>query len=232
MTYLPSLIIRPSSSYNSFDTFIEWYNQSNQANLNHESIQNQVNIVLINLVGESIKIETVRNIKEKLAYSNYIVNQPRYFVFLDAHLITIPAQNALLKSIEEPPKNTQIIFITKLPQKLLETIRSRCQLINLSINDQPIKTSSEIAKLYFEVISSNPGQKITLASRFKERDSALEICNQLIEFLHQELSNSKTNLSTKQIVQNCDILLKTLDYLEHNTNVALTLENCFFDLID
>ncbi len=243
MEYIPSLIIKPDLTLNSLAASVMWLNTNTQNSLTINSILNQPNITLINQTAESIKIQTVREIKEQLAYSAYQAGQTRYFIFLDAQLLTVPAQNALLKSIEEPPTNTQLVFVTKTPEKLLDTIRSRCQILSVTNPNENVENKPNIAaklaqqnkfleidNLLQEIIRSNPGKKITLAAVYKERAEALTLCTDLLQFLHGQLRNSQTKYSVKQITCNLKILLKTINYLEHNTNVALTLENCFFEL--
>ena len=55
----------------------------------------------------------------------------RAFVIDDAHIMTEQAQNALLKSLEEPPATSHVLLVTPSPQALLPTIRSRCQILRL-----------------------------------------------------------------------------------------------------
>ena len=45
----------------------------------------------------------------------------------EAHAMSEIVQNALLKSIEEPPPHAVTILVTSLPHQLLATVRSRCQ---------------------------------------------------------------------------------------------------------
>jgi len=52
----------------------------------------------------------------------------RVVIIKDAHLLSIPAANALLKTLEEPPGHALIILVSD-EQNLLETIISRCQLL-------------------------------------------------------------------------------------------------------
>lgn len=54
---------------------------------------------------------------------------PRMAIVRDADLLTIPAQNAMLKLLEEPPGFGVIVLVTASPAALLPTIRSRCQTI-------------------------------------------------------------------------------------------------------
>lgn len=60
----------------------------------------------------------------------------RAFVLLDAHLCNPPSQNALLKTIEEPPSDT-LFILTGNETGFLPTIRSRCTI--LRIGSQPIE---------------------------------------------------------------------------------------------
>jgi DNA polymerase-3 subunit delta' len=53
----------------------------------------------------------------------------RVFIVDDADKMTEGASNALLKTLEEPPSTSHIILVTSRPDKLLPTIRSRCQTI-------------------------------------------------------------------------------------------------------
>ena len=81
--------------------------------------------------GESsIKIEQIRNIVDNISIKPY--GDYKIFVINDAEKMTIPAQNSLLKTLEEPPNYGIIILITKNKQSLLETIRSRCTEIQFS----------------------------------------------------------------------------------------------------
>ncbi len=53
----------------------------------------------------------------------------KFFIIDEADLMDGGAQNALLKSLEEPPSQTYMILITASPQDLLSTLRSRSQLV-------------------------------------------------------------------------------------------------------
>ncbi|MGH7142423.1 MAG: hypothetical protein ACREF5_03100 [Candidatus Saccharimonadales bacterium] len=68
----------------------------------------------------------------------------RVVVIEDSHLLTVKAQNALLKTIEEPPAGTVIILTAISEASLLPTICSRLQHINIHLLD------SQTIKSYFE----------------------------------------------------------------------------------
>lgn len=73
------------------------------------------------------------------------LNHGKVFVVEEAELMNAAAQNTLLKTLEEPPKDTYIILLTDQPGALLPTIRSRCQMIRFgSIGAEAIV--SELAR--------------------------------------------------------------------------------------
>ncbi|MDY0235913.1 MAG: DNA polymerase III subunit gamma/tau [Gudongella sp.] len=72
------------------------------------------------------KIEDIRDLKEKVVYAP---TKARYKVYIidEVHMLTNEAFNALLKTLEEPPKHLIFILATTEPQRLPQTILSRCQ---------------------------------------------------------------------------------------------------------
>ncbi len=73
-----------------------------------------------------IPIESVRRLKEKIYYSPYHLPQKWVFIWY-AERMNPQAANALLKLLEEPPKDTFFILTTEDSSALLPTILSRCQ---------------------------------------------------------------------------------------------------------
>ena len=86
-----------------------------------------------------IGINQIRSMKRevmlKLAGGRF-----RVFLLSQAHLMTIPAANSLLKLLEEPPPGTIIFLTTSLPGKLLPTIVSRCQAVRFdSLKEEEVE---------------------------------------------------------------------------------------------
>ncbi|MDB5184515.1 MAG: polymerase delta subunit [Candidatus Saccharibacteria bacterium] len=82
--------------------------------------------------GRAISIESVRALEQFLSLK---VPRPgvinRVVLIESAHLLGLEAQNALLKTLEEPPAATAIILLTDTEEALLLTVRSRLQTINV-----------------------------------------------------------------------------------------------------
>lgn len=98
--------------------------------LDYENLENSPDYVLIKPDGNSIKIAQIRNLQSDIVirphkdYKIYIIN--------NAEKMTVEAQNALLKTLEEPPNYAIIILVTNNKESLLETIKSRCDIIKFS----------------------------------------------------------------------------------------------------
>ena len=73
----------------------------------------------------SIKIDIVRDLLLRIGYRPFEGNR-RFVLVRDADALEPSAQNALLKSLEEPPPATTFILVTSVPGALLPTVRSRC----------------------------------------------------------------------------------------------------------
>ncbi len=71
-------------------------------------------------------IDEIRDIREKVGFRP---NEGRYKVYVldEAHMLTEPAFNALLKTLEEPPPHVIFCLVTTDPHKIPATITSRCQ---------------------------------------------------------------------------------------------------------
>jgi DNA polymerase III delta' subunit len=66
---------------------------------------------------------------EPKIYKRSFRGRGKWFIIDEADLMEIPAQNSLLKTLEEPPPESYLVMITTSPQELLQTIRSRSQLV-------------------------------------------------------------------------------------------------------
>jgi DNA polymerase-3 subunit delta' len=76
----------------------------------------------------SIKIEQVRDAIDRSAYRPF-EGRRRVVIIDEADALGVEAQNALLKTLEEPPPASIFVLVTARPDALLPTVRSRCQRI-------------------------------------------------------------------------------------------------------
>lgn len=84
--------------------------------------------------GGSITIDQVRVAIEQVGYRPF-EGRRRVIVVDDADLLVAPAQNALLKTLEEPSPRSQFVLVTARPDMLLDTVRSRCPRLRVGLLD-------------------------------------------------------------------------------------------------
>jgi DNA polymerase-3 subunit gamma/tau len=90
-------------------------------------ITNGSSLDVLEIDGASNRgIDEVRDLREKI---KYMPTQGKYRVYIidEVHMLTDPAFNALLKTLEEPPAHAVFILATTAPHKVPVTILSRCQ---------------------------------------------------------------------------------------------------------
>ncbi len=77
-------------------------------------------------------IDQIRQLREEV---NFVPAETKYKVYIidEVHMLTNEAFNALLKTLEEPPKHVIFIFATTEPHKVPLTILSRCQAFELKL---------------------------------------------------------------------------------------------------
>lgn len=105
----------------------------------------------------------------------------KVIIIYDAHKMTTDAQNAFLKTIEEPPKGVFILLLCEKLESILETIRSRCQIHKLQrlnmnelqqfLNIKYAHLNSKEVKTITSFSDGIPGR----AERFIEDDTFKEI---------------------------------------------------------
>ncbi|WP_159634893.1 DNA polymerase III subunit [Erysipelothrix anatis] len=87
---------------------------------------------------ESIKKQEIVTLKEQFVQTNMEVNSRKVYIIEDVENASIAAMNSILKFLEEPDSDVTAILTTSQPNRVLETIKSRCLLIQLKDNDQKL----------------------------------------------------------------------------------------------
>ena len=133
-------------------------------------------------------VDEIRDLREKIKYPPTLT---RYKVYIidEVHMLSTGAFNALLKTLEEPPKHAVFILATTEPQKLPATILSRCQRFDF----QRISADDIIARLRIVLdgigrsASDDALREIARAAEGAMRDalSLLDVC---LSFTEGEVS--------------------------------------------
>lgn len=148
-----------------------------------------IDIINYRCKKSSFGVDDIREIVEEINKKPF-EGDKKVIIIYDGNKLTVQAQNALLKTIEEPPKGVFIILLCESLELILDTIKSRCQIYKLS----PL-TKNEI-RLYIDNINDNgiSEDEINVAIAYSEgipgkaeaflRDSLLkELRNTLVDLL-------------------------------------------------
>lgn len=92
-----------------------------------DHVENSPDYISIEPQGSSIKIAQIRNLQSDVIVKPH--GDYKIYVINNAEKMTVESQNALLKTLEEPPGYVIIILITNNKNSLLDTIKSRCDIV-------------------------------------------------------------------------------------------------------
>lgn len=125
-------------------------------------------------------VDDARKINERILHAP--ISAPAHILILDeAHMLTREAQNALLKTIEEPKNPVHIFLCTTEPHKILATIQSRCQRYPLQRpeNNQLLQVLENTCKKEGVEYEKKALEQIAQSAKHSFRD-ALSILDQTI----------------------------------------------------
>jgi len=109
-----------------------------------------------------ISVEQIRNLIDKISKRSF-ADSYKIVIIPEAETLSIEANNALLKTLEEPTVNTVILLISSHKNNLLSTIYSRCHHINFS----QVRSKEIYAHLVESGVQRSAAQEISRASQGK-----------------------------------------------------------------
>lgn len=174
--------------------------------------------------NKSIKIDDIRKIRED-AYVISNEGAGKFYIIKDADFMTIQAQNALIKILEEPPKNVTFVLICASCGNLLSTIRSRSHIFkikNISENE-----ASEIVALSEKIVKESLGGRndkiLEYLSKFgSQRGEFKLLIENIIERLVDCFKNENIEKSLESsLILKIDNLRKLVDLVDKNVNMNL-----------
>ncbi len=171
-------------------------------------------------------VDEIRDIREKVKFLPSGAKHKIYIID-EVHMLSTGAFNALLKTLEEPPKHVIFVLATTEPQKLPSTIISRCQRYDF----KPLgllEISEELKRICNKedaYITEDAINAISEAAEGGMRD-ALSILDQVISYGNKDISIEDVNTITGTI--GIDKMSLLMEYIESkNVNNALDIVNDF-----
>ena len=101
---------------------------------------NHPDVKIISLKGKSIGVDNIRDLIDEI-YTKPYEGDKKVVIIKNSDRITVQGKNAILKTLEEPSKDTTIIMLAENINAILQTIQSRCQTLRMErIPEDKIKT--------------------------------------------------------------------------------------------
>jgi len=176
--------------------------------------------------ASNTSVEDVRELRENVKYAS---SKGRYKVYIvdEVHMLSKSAFNAFLKTLEEPPAHIIFIFATTEPNKIPETVISRCQYFEfkrISINDvveqlmlitkkEGIKVSRDILTLIAKSAEGSMRDALVAMDQilsFSDGTIKEEDVKIILGFVGREVLSSFMNSIIKKDIQNILKLVKEL----------------------
>ncbi len=206
---------------------------------------------VVNPDGQAIKKEQIENLKKEMQGIPFI-SKYNIYVINDSELLNASSANAMLKFIEEPEDNILGFFITNNRENVINTVKSRCEIIratyqennenNLKYYEDNYPDLYELAIIYLNTLEKEKkksilNNKIILDKKLERNDYLilfkiiLEIYNQSLE---QKLSVDKldifNNYPKNNIYKRIKVIVDILDKLNYNANLNLLLDYFVIEL--
>lgn len=176
---------------------------------------NHPDFTIIQPEGNSLKIDQIREWQTKVA-ERPIISKKKVYLIDDSDKMTTEAQNALLKTLEEPPEFVIILLIGSNESAFLTTIRSRCMILHFQpIPEEEIRNylrvqehRENISDTWLKTCQGSIGKAIELNGKIELYQKA----EQLIQSIKQE--NVLTLWQKAQfLMENKDQIEGLLDYM-------------------
>ncbi|WP_407272232.1 DNA polymerase III subunit gamma/tau [Radiobacillus sp. PE A8.2] len=167
-------------------------------------------------------VEQIRDIRDKVKYAPTAVTYKVYIVD-EVHMLSIGAFNALLKTLEEPPKHVIFILATTEPHKIPLTIISRCQRFDFKRISQ-VAMEERMRKIVDEeavAVTDEALRAVALSAEGGMRD-ALSLLDQAISYSEDQVELTDVLAVTGSVSQ--EKLAQVVDAMS-NQNVQQALQH-------
>ncbi|MEB2344308.1 MAG: DNA polymerase III subunit gamma/tau [Deltaproteobacteria bacterium] len=144
-------------------------------------------------------VDDVRDLIESIRYAPQ-PGKHRIYVVDEVHMLSVPAFNALLKTLEEPPPRSLFVFATTNPEKIPFTVTSRCQRYELRRlpTAEIAARLAEVAQAEAVAISPRSLQAIARESQGSLRDG--------LTLLDQVIAVGGTEVDDERVAQVLDLV--------------------------
>lgn len=209
-------------------------------------------LIIIEPIGNTIKKEQILDLKRKFS-TKPIYTKENIYIIKNAECLNAASANTMLKFLEEPEDNIIGFFISNNVNNVINTIKSRCEILNVfyeihelnieSVDNELNKPFLDVAKNYIKKIEVEKNMRIMynksdLLNIYTEREDIKKVF-QILVIIYEELLKYKLNLnnkfskleanfleflSYKNVLYRINLLNNFLEDLNNNANIELLLD--------
>lgn len=180
---------------------------------------NHPDFMLVEPTEGMIKIDAIREVISRSAEKPILSNR-KIYIINDFDKANTQAQNCLLKTLEEPPKDVVLILISSNDNMIINTIKSRCMAVKFKNIPDDILKDYAINNIGYESVSENLleafGGSIGKATTMKEK-----------EVKYQEIDNLLSDMLKTDIIE----IMKQIDIVGDKDHKEETIDNLNYMIV-
>ncbi len=189
-------------------------------------------------INNQIKKEQLLQIKNDFSNKS-LYNTFKIYVVYECDRMNVNSANTILKFLEEPSENIIALFITSNRYNVLDTIRSRCQILSLENHRQKVEIENQILEEFVSNIKNRKKDNLMLKFNyynnelFKDKKESISNLKILLEYYKYFLDNNESlDLSLNELISIISIMEDALQKLKYNVNMKLWLDDFFLSLME
>lgn len=206
------------------------------------SISKGINMDILEIDAASHRgIDDIRVLRDGVKLAPFKAKKKVYIID-EAHMLTVEASNALLKTLEEPPSHVVFILATTNPEKLLDTIRSRTTniLFKKANQDEIARCLTRIAGAEKKKLTTNVLKILAENANGSFRDAIknlelLMLESDSLSFEDAQVilakSSSLTATGFLKVVSTSNSAKSALEYIEKVKENGISIRDFIFDML-
>ena len=203
---------------------------------------NYPDYIEIEPINNQIKKEQLLEVKERFANKSVYGTKQIYVVF-DASKMNVSAANTILKFLEEPNQEIIAILVVNNQYSVLDTIRSRCQIISLQYESTLDGKFKDEVVAFFNDIEKKKSKdlllnfNIYLKDIFKDKAQAIETVKSCLLYYTNLLNvavkdGKKCDAYLEELVSLIAVFEDSLKKLNYNVNMKLWVDDLLLSIME
>ena len=188
-------------------------------------------------VNNQIKKEQLLFIRDEFS-SKSLYNKRKVYVVFACDKMNVNASNTILKFLEEPSDDVVAIFVTSNQYNVLDTIRSRCQIVRLQYEESSNVSFKDEVISFVEDINNRESNDLLLkfnyysGNLFKDKSSSTNFIREVLKYYKMLLNKKDNAINLEEVINIVSILDEKLKKLKYNVNMKLWIDDLLLSLME